>query len=375
MAENKKPVLIIAEAGVNHNGSQELAFKLVDVAKAAGADIVKFQTFKADKLVTQHAEQAQYQKNNSANQADKNQSQHALLKGLELSYASHLAIKEYCDKQGIEYLSTAFEEESLRFLVDVLQLKRLKIPSGELTNTPFVLAHALTGCQLIVSTGMATLDEIQEALSAIAYGYLVYKNGGDKNSTPSLEAFKQAFLSAQGQSLLKEKVVLLHCTTEYPAPFQDVNLLAMNTMREEFGLPVGYSDHTQGIVVSVAAVAQQACVIEKHFTLNREMRGPDHKASIEPNELAQMVKEIRITEQALGRSEKLPSSAEKNNMAIARKSLVATMAIKAGERLTEENISIMRPGNGISPTKYWQVLNTKAIKNFAAGDLLETEIK
>mgnify|MGYP000370762654 CR=1 FL=1 len=354
--------LIIAEAGVNHNGSEKLAFDLVDAAVAAGVDIVKFQTFKAKDLVTVNAQQADYQVKNS----EKVQTQYQMLKELELSFDSHLAVKSYCEQQGIEYLSTAFDSQSLLFLIETMKLTRLKIPSGEITNAPFVLEHAKSGCDLIVSTGMATLKEIEIALGIIAFGFLNKKSG----NKPSLLACKSAYESTQGQQLLKEKVTLLHCTTEYPAPFNEVNLNAMTTMRKVFNLPVGYSDHTAGIVIPVAAVAQKACVIEKHFTLSRQLEGPDHKASIEPNELAQMVKDIRTVELALGNFEKQPTESELKNKAIARKSIVAKVPILKGEKLTSDNLAIMRPGDGLSPINYWKVVDTYAVKDFELGDLI-----
>lgn len=359
--------LIIAEAGVNHNGDEQLAYQLVDAAIAAGVNIVKFQTFKAENLVTKHAQQAQYQQQNT----DKQQSQYQLLKQLELPYESHKAIKRYCDQKGIEYLSTAFDQQSLRFLVDDMQLKRLKIPSGELTNSPFVLEHARTGCDLIVSTGMATLAEIEQALGVIAYGYLQYQQNTTDSETLSPIIFSQAFQSDAGQKLLMEKVTLLHCTTEYPAPFNEVNLNVLEALRREFKLAVGYSDHTQGIVVPIAAVAKGAQVIEKHFTLSRTLEGPDHKASIEPNELIAMIEAIRVTEQTLGSGVKEPSPSEFKNRDIARKSLVAIAPIALGDTFTKDNVGIMRPGNGISPTNYWQVLGKTAEKPFENGDLIE----
>ena len=358
--------LIIAEAGVNHNGDEKLAYQLVDAAILAGADIVKFQTFKADNPVTKHARQAQYQQQNTY----KEQSQYQLLKELELPYESHKAIKQYCDEKGIEYLSTAFDQESLRFLVDEMQLTRLKIPSGELTNTPFVLEHARTGCDLIVSTGMATLDEIEQALGAIAYGY-IHPVPDDKIELLSLATFSQAFHSEVGQKFLRNKVTLLHCTTEYPAPFNEVNLNVLDTLRNQFDLLVGYSDHTQGIVVPIAAVAKGAKVIEKHFTLSRKLEGPDHKASIEPHELVAMVEAIRVTEQTLGSNIKQPSPSEYKNKDVARKSIVAIASIAKNETFNEHNIGIMRPGNGISPTNYWQMLGKTSDRAFERGDLIE----
>lgn len=354
--------LIIAEAGVNHNGSEELAYQLVDVAKASGVDIVKFQTFVTRNLVTESAEQALYQTNNIG----KKQSQYQMLEKLELSFESHKAIKKYCESQGVEYLSTAFDSDSLAFLVNDLKLNRLKIPSGELTNTPFILEHALTGCDIILSTGMADLTEIEFALSVIAFGYL-NKNLSYK---PMSNAFKNAYQSDAGQKLLNEKVTVLHCTTEYPAPLDEVNLNVIESMRERFNLPIGYSDHTAGINVPIAAVSKGATIIEKHFTLSRSMEGPDHKASIEPDELAQMVLNIRATELALGNSDKTPTQSELKNKVVARKSIVASTPIKRGEPLTTENLTILRPGSGISPTKYYDILGSVAVKDFDEGDLI-----
>ncbi|GAA5132110.1 N-acetylneuraminate synthase [Thalassotalea piscium] len=359
--------LIIAEAGVNHNGDEKLAYQLVDAAVAAGVDIVKFQTFKAKNLVTQHAQQAQYQQTNT----NKEQSQYQLLKQLELTFESHKSVKNYCDQKGIEYLSTAFDSESLRFLVDEMQLKRLKIPSGELTNSPFILEHALTGCDLIVSTGMATLVEIRQALGVIAYGYLHSEKRIPTSQNLSAEDFSQAFASKEGQQLLLDKVVLLHCTTEYPAPFNEVNLNVLDTLDTTFKLTVGYSDHTQGIIIPIAAVAKGAQVIEKHFTLSRALEGPDHQASIEPDELIAMVEAIRVTEKALGSVIKKPSLSELKNRDIVRKSLVAIVPIAKGDVLSQENVGIMRPGNGISPTNYWRVLGKTSKKTFNSGDLIE----
>ena len=354
-------VKIIAEAGVNHNGSVDLAFKLIDAAHAAGVDIVKFQTFKAKNLVTQDAQQAEYQALNTGVA----ESQFSMLSRLELDYETHHALIAYCAKLGIKFLSTAFDQESLHFLVNDLKLKTLKIPSGELTNAPFVLEHAQTGCDLIVSTGMATLAEIENALSVIAFGLI-----NSKTIQPSEQAFAEAYASEAGQAALKEKVILLHCTTEYPAPLNEVNLKAMQTLATAFGLTAGYSDHTAGISIPVAAIALGAQLIEKHFTLDKNLPGPDHKASLEPNELIAMVQAIRDVELALGNGIKIPQLSEVKNKAIARKSLVAAGAIKAGELLTEQNLTTKRPGNGLSPYLYWSLLGEKAQKDYKEGDLI-----
>ncbi|QUX94503.1 N-acetylneuraminate synthase [Marinomonas sp. CT5] len=353
--------LIIAEAGVNHNGNEELAFKLVDAAYQAGADIVKFQTFKAKNLVTEQAKQADYQVKNM----QREESQFAMLSRLELSYEAHHQLVAYCNKLGIEFLSTAFDDESLEFLVSDLGLKCLKLPSGELTNAPLVLKHARTGCDLIVSTGMATLAEIEMALGVIAFGYTC-----SIDSQPSLAAFQEAYASDAGQKALKEKVNILHCTTEYPAPMEEINLRAMDTLRQAFDLPAGYSDHSKGITIPIAAVARGATLIEKHFTLDKNMEGPDHKASLEPNELTEMVSAIRQVEIALGSSVKKPTVSEIKNKVIARKSLVATKDIAIGECFSEENIAIKRPGDGMSPYCYWDVLNSRSSKNYKVGDII-----
>ncbi|MFY8272913.1 N-acetylneuraminate synthase [Pseudoalteromonas sp. SSDWG2] len=354
--------LIIAEAGVNHNGDQEMALELIREAHKAGADIVKFQTFKAKNLVTAGAEQAAYQ---SANMG-KQESQLSMLERLELSYEHHHALVSLCDTLGIEFLSTAFDSESLAFLTQELGLKRLKIPSGELTNAPLLLEHAQCGCDLIVSTGMATLAEIEQALGVIAFGMLHPKAHAGNEI-----AFAQAYASTEGQALLKQKVTLLHCTTEYPAPLDEINLCAMNTMSHAFSLKVGYSDHSDGWVVPVAAVARGATVIEKHFTLDQSLPGPDHKASLEPDQLANMICAIRQTEVILGNGIKMPTVSELGNKEVARKSLVAAQSIKCGDVFSESNLAVKRPGSGMSPHKYWSLLGVKASKDYNIGDLLD----
>ncbi|MCY9826425.1 N-acetylneuraminate synthase [Vibrio chagasii] len=353
--------LIIAEAGVNHNGQEELAFSLVDAAHKAGADIVKFQTFKAKNLVTEEAKQAEYQVTNT----QKQESQLAMLSRLELSYETHHDLVKYCDSLGIEFLSTAFDLESLDFLVNDLGLTRLKLPSGELTNAPLVLAHARTGCDLIVSTGMATLSEIETALGVIAFGYTA-----DENAEPSMLGFQEAYASEAGQKALKEKVTILHCTTEYPAPMEEINLRAMDTLGRAFDLSAGYSDHSEGITIPIAAVARGAVLIEKHFTLDKKMEGPDHKASLEPQELEAMVKAIRQIGIALGSSVKTPTVSEVKNKSVARKSLVAATDIKIGEAFTEENLAIKRPGTGVSPSLYWEYIGSTATQTYKVGELI-----
>lgn len=354
-------VKIIAEAGVNHNGSKDLAFKLVDVAHAAGVDIVKFQTFKAKNLVTKSAQQAEYQTHNTGI----DESQFEMLSRLELDYETHKELINYCNKLGIEFLSTAFDKESLDFLVNELKLKILKIPSGELTNAPFVLEHAQTGCNLIVSTGMASLAEVEAALGVIAFGLI-----STNESQPNEQAFTAAYISEAGQAALREKVTILHCTTEYPAPVNEINLNAMNTLSATFKLTVGYSDHSAGITIPIAATALGAQLIEKHFTLDKTMPGPDHKASLEPYELIAMVSAIRDVEQALGNGIKGPQPSEIKNKPIARKSLVAAESVKAGELFTESNLTIKRPGTGASPYLFWSLLGNTAQQDYNEGDLI-----
>ena len=328
-------VYIIAEAGVNHNGSIELAKRLVDEAVIAGVDCVKFQTFIAEAIVSKNARMAEYQKNNTGS----DQSQYGMLKKLELKFEDFIELKRYCEEKGITFLSTAFDTESIEFLAS-LPLSQWKIPSGELTNLPYLIQIAKKGKPIILSTGMANLSEVDDAVFAL-------RNAG------------------------AEEITILHCTTEYPAPFEEVNLRAMEAMRLRFNLPIGYSDHTQGIEVPIAAVAMGATVIEKHFTLDRTMEGPDHKASLEPNELKAMVKAIRHIEQALGNGEKNVSVSEGKNKAIARKSIIAKRAIKKGEIFSEENLTVKRPGTGVSPMRWFDVIGKNAIRDFEEDEMIE----
>lgn len=353
--------LIIAEAGVNHNGEEHLAFGLVDAACAAGADIVKFQTFKAGKLVTKQARQADYQEANTGVV----ETQYDMLKRLELNYDMHHKLVDYCRQKGIEFLSTAFDSESLLFLVNDLGLKRLKVPSGEITNAPLLLAHAHSGCDLILSTGMASLSEIEQALGIIAFGLV-----GKANQQPTKSDFRRAYFSEEGQDALRKKVTLLHCTTEYPAPPIDINLKAMDTMAQAFPCSIGYSDHSEGITVPIAAVARGACLLEKHFTLDRNLPGPDHLASLEPDELKAMIDGIRLVEQVLGDGIKGPRPSELKNMDIVRKSLVAAECIKKGERFSEVNLTVKRPGTGISPMDYWEIIGSVASKDYEVDEVV-----
>ncbi|OIJ22375.1 N-acetylneuraminate synthase [Anaerobacillus alkalidiazotrophicus] len=345
---------IIAEAGVNHNGSIELAKQLIDIAKDSGADAIKFQTFKAENLVSKNTPKADYQKR----QTGEAESQYEMLKKLELGIDEHKVLTNYCREKSIEFLSTPFDYESLDLLVNDFHISKLKVPSGEITNAPLLLKMARTDKPIILSTGMSTLGDIENALSIISFGYL------NKNGTPTFETLRQAFYSEEGQMVIKEKVILLHCTTEYPTPFEDVNLLALTTLKTSFGLQVGLSDHTMGISVPIAAVAIGAVVVEKHVTVDRTLPGPDHKASLEPNELKEMVKSIREVEQAIGSPIKKPAPSELKNMNVARKSIVANCNISGGEAFNEKNITVKRPGNGISPIYYWEMLGKKATRNF-----------
>jgi len=363
MNNNKKSanhVLIIAEAGVNHNGSVEMARQLIDIAAEAGADVVKFQTFRAEKVVSRYAPKAGYQKKTTA----ETESQLEMVKKLELDEEAHQVLMQHCRTRHIEFLSTPFDFGSIDLLACTLNLPRLKIPSGEITNGPYLLHIAKTGKPVILSTGMSTLGEVEAALAVLAFGYLF------KNARPSLQKFQDAYCSEKGQGILAKKVTLLHCTTEYPAPFDEVNLRAMTTMRGAFGLPVGLSDHTPGIAVPIAAVALGAAVIEKHFTLDKSLPGPDHKASLEPDELKAMVAAIRQVETALGDGGKIPSPSEWKNREIARKSLVAACPIRKGDLFTEDNIAIKRPGSGLSPMLYWTVLNRKAQNNYNEDEII-----
>jgi N-acetylneuraminate synthase len=356
--ETEVPTFIIAEAGVNHNGSLELAKQLIDAAADAGADAVKFQTFRAEQLVTRHAPKAEYQ----ASTTDAKESQFEMIRKLELTDADHDVLIAHAEARRIEFLSTPFDTASLYLLTNRFGLTTIKVSSGDITNAPFLLEIARASQRVILSTGMSTLAEIESALGVLAFGFI------DPNATPLRNSFEQAYSSDAGQVALRDRVVLLHCTTEYPAPFSEVNLRAMHTMSTAFGLPVGYSDHTPGIHVSLAAVARGATLIEKHFTLDRGLPGPDHKASLEPSELHAMVSAIRDVEQALGDGIKRPTASESKNRAIARKSLVATKPLAQGEPLT---IACKRPGNGVSPFEFWRRDGRPAPRYYATDEVLD----
>lgn len=329
--------LIIAEAGVNHNGSLEMARQLVASAAAAGADVVKFQSFVTSKIISREAPKAEYQKGTTGD----DESQYEMVRKLELSRSDHEALIEECRRHGIAFLSTAFDTDSFDMLVE-LGIDQVKIPSGELTNLPLLRYVTRLGKPVILSTGMARLGEIEAAIDII-----------ERAGTP------------------RNRIVVLHCTTEYPTPMEDVNLRAMLTLQQAFGVEVGYSDHTPGIEVSIAAVALGATVIEKHFTLDRNLPGPDHQASLEPHELKAMVDAIRNIERALGDGIKRPSPSEQKNRPIARKSLVASRFIQAGELFSADNLATKRPGTGISPMRWDEIIGRPASRDFAADELID----
>jgi len=346
---------VIAEAGVNHNGDPGLAEGLVDAAIAAGADAVKFQTFRAETLVRADTPKARYQVENTGHDGG----QLAMLKALELSADLHFRLRDRAQAKGVAFMSTPFDLDSLHFLVREVRVPRLKIPSGEITNGPLLLAAARSGLPLILSTGMSTLADIEAALEVLAFG-LQHGSGA-----PARRAELQAALAApEAAAALRGRVTVLHCTSAYPAPAASANLRAMATLRAAFGLPVGYSDHTEGTAVSVAAAALGATVIEKHFTLDRNLPGPDHRASLEPAELARMIAEIRQVGAALGSSRKQVTADEAENRPIARKSVVARRAIAAGEPFTEENLTAKRPHDGVSPMEFWFLLDRPAPRDF-----------
>jgi N-acetylneuraminate synthase len=351
---------VIAEAGVNHNGSLGLALRLVDAAVDAGADAVKFQTFKAERLVSVHARKAAYQVTNTGRDG----TQLEMLRMLELSEDDHRTLAAHCAKRGIAFMSTAFDIESLRFLGG-FAMPAIKVASGDVTAAPLVLEAARLGRPLIVSTGMCTLAEVEEALGVIAFGLV----GGDR--PPSRAAFAEAYASRAGHAALVDKVTLLHCVTEYPAPPSEVNLRAMDVLKDTFGLAVGYSDHTSGTAVALAAVARGATVLEKHFTLERTLPGPDHKASLEPVELTRLIREVREIEAALGAPRKEPSPAELRNRPIARRSLVAAAPIRCGEHFSSTNLTVKRPGGGLAPIMYWELIGDKATRDYAADEAID----
>jgi len=352
---------IIAEAGVNHNGSLDRALEMVDVAAEAGADTIKFQTFRSEHLVTRAAPKARYQRQTT----DGDDTQFEMLRRLELDDSMHRALLARCRERSIKFLSTPFDPRSLRYLAEDLGLPVLKISSGDLTNPMVLLEAGRSGRQVILSTGMATLAEVEAALAVLAFGYTAGRE------PPSTAAFEAAWVKPEGRAAVTRNVVVLHCTTEYPAPFEDVNLRAMATIAEAFDLRAGYSDHTNGIAVPIAAAALGAAVIEKHFTLDRGLPGPDHAASLEPDELNHMVRAIREVELALGAKEKAPAASELHNIAVARKSLTAAAEIAAGAPFTERNLTVKRPGTGASPMRYWDLLGRASDRAYKTDETIE----
>lgn len=359
--DEARRVLVIAEAGVNHNGSIDLARRLVDAAAKAGADVVKFQSFRAEALATASAGMAPYQKARAAAPG----SQAEMLRRLELSHEAHHALAAHCRSSGIQFLSTAFDEQYLGFLVREIGAPWIKVASGEITNGPFLLAAARTGRPILLSTGMSTLADVEAALAVVAFGLTA------SGQPASGEACRAALATPEGRAAVRERVTLLHCVTEYPAPLADANLRAMTTLGEVFGTAIGYSDHTQGIVASLAAAAMGARVIEKHITLDRAMEGPDHHASLEPAEFEALVRGVREITLALGSSEKRPVPAEEPNRLVARKSLVAARPIARGATISLADLAAKRPGTGLSPMEAWSLVGTRAQRDYAIDELIE----
>ncbi len=354
--------LIIAEAGVNHNGDMALAEALVDAAADAGADAVKFQTFQATKVAATYAPKAAYQKRTTEN----SESQLEMLQRLELSQNEHKTLIDRCEaKGGLQFMSSPFDVESVRFLAYDLNLPTLKIPSGEITNGPLLLCAAQSGKDLIVSTGMSDLNDVRHALSVIAFGMM------NRNGKPNGDDLDMILNDEESLKILRNRVSLLHCTSAYPTDVTDVNLRAMDTLADTFGTRIGYSDHTLGATVAVAAVARGATIIEKHMTLDCSMPGPDHFASLEPDAFKEMVDAIRVAEAALGSTVKAPSPSEIDTRNVARKSLIARVPITTGDKFTGANIDSIRPSDGISPMRYWDFIGRTATRDYAAGEQID----
>jgi N-acetylneuraminate synthase len=352
---------VIAEAGVNHNGSLERALQMVDAAAEAGADAIKFQTFVSGELASRRAGKAPYQ----AVATGDDTSQLEMLRGLELDAQAHRQLKSRAEHRRLRFLSTPFDRQSLVFLAQDLDLPLLKLGSGEITNAPLLVAAAATRRPVILSTGMSTLEEVRLALGALAFGYT------SAASAPGVQAFAAAFASAEGRAALASNVVLLHCTSQYPAAVEDANLRAIGTLRDAFGVRVGYSDHTLGNATAYAAVALGACAIEKHFTLDPMLPGPDHRASATTAQLAELVRGVAQVHRALGSPDKAPVAGELPTRAVARRSLTAARAIAAGERFSDSNLVAKRPGDGVSPMQYWEWLGRTAQRDFAEDDRIE----
>lgn len=352
-----KPCYIIAEAGVNHNGNLQLACELVDRAADAGADAVKFQTFDAKKLASRTAPKAGYQQQTT----DADETQFEMLQKLELPKEWHHQLQDRARSRGIEFLSTAFDPESLEFLIS-LNLPFYKVPSGELTNGPLLWKFARQRKPLVVSTGMATLSEVEQALAVVTHAY----NHDDEPS--HVEAVWQGWSRTEWRESLLGQVTLLHCTSQYPTPVHEVNLRAMDTLADAFGLPVGYSDHSEGITIPVAAAARGAVVLEKHFTLDRNLPGPDHRASLEPDELAHMVREIRATVQAMGDGAKRPQPSEWDTRLAARQQVIVTRDIRRGEIFARSDLTTARSGGGMAPTELWGLVGSPALHDYKGGE-------
>ncbi|MBI6853127.1 N-acetylneuraminate synthase [Pseudomonas cichorii] len=359
MTAKKNAVYIIAEAGVNHNGERDLAFALIDAAADAGVDAVKFQTFDAAVLASHSAPKAAYQKENTA----QDESQLSMLKKLELPREWHEELQAYTYSKGIEFLSTAFDSGSLEFLC-TLDMPFFKVPSGELTNAPLLWQFASTGKKLVLSTGMATLSEVEQALAIVAHALQSETEPSDMN------AVWQAWGYEQNRERLAGHVTLLHCTSQYPTPWAEVNLRAMDTLADAFGLEVGYSDHTEGCLIPVAAVARGAKIIEKHFTLDRTLPGPDHKASLEPQELKRMVSEIRALELALGSGYKSPQPSEWDTRRAARQQVVAARAISSGNVIKRDDLNTARSRDGLPATRLWELVGKSAKRAYEAGEII-----
>ncbi len=357
----KKGTYIIAEAGVNHNGDLSLAKELIDIAADAGADAVKFQTFTAEKVISTIAKQAEYQAKNTGI----TESQLEMVKKLELPQSDFKKLYEYSKDKNITFLSTAFDPENMNFLVRECNIPLIKIPSGELTNAHYLFDVAKYKLPLVISTGMANLHEIEQALAVLSYGWV------HKNPPTSLQQCLDFYTTATGHSTLDGNIIILQCVTEYPAPYKDTNLNSMQTIAEKFGCPVGLSDHSLGIHIPIAAVAMGACVIEKHFTIDKNLPGPDHKASIDAEELKNMVKYIKDVEDAMGDGQKVPQTSEIKNIPIARRSIVAAGDLTQGTIYTNENIACKRPGNGVSAMLYWDYLGKECLSDINKDNLVK----
>ena len=361
MTQHTPPhVYVIAEAGVNHNGSRDMAFALVDAAAQAGADAVKFQTFNADLLAAQSAPKADYQRRTT----DAEESQHAMLKRLELKREWHLELQAHAKRQGLSFLSTAFDADSLSFLCE-LDMPLFKVPSGEITNAPLLWRFARTGKPLVLSTGMANLAEVEQALAIVCHAL------AHAQEPASLQDVMRCWSEPAARARLQGHVTLLHCTSQYPTAMEEVNLRAMDTLATAFGLPVGYSDHTEGFLIPVAAVARGATIIEKHFTLDRQLPGPDHKASLEPQELTDMVRQIRALSLAMGHGTKSPQPSEWNTRLAARQRVVAARPVAAGAAYARADLTTARAARGVPAAELWDLVGTLAARALAAGEAIE----